>query len=105
MTGPLPPRGTLPPVRRRLFTLCSACSLLLCVAVCVMWPLSYWRSPWFETGVLEGETTRDHYNTVSGGRFSWTREEVTREGRKIPHKVYTKWRMVPTQPGKKQWSY
>jgi hypothetical protein len=27
---------------RRLFTLCSAASLLLCVAVCVLWARSYW---------------------------------------------------------------
>src|SRR5687768_14703719 len=27
---------------RRLFTLCSALSLLLCVAVCVLWVRSYW---------------------------------------------------------------
>ena len=28
---------------RRLFTLCSALSLLLCVAVCVLWVWSYWQ--------------------------------------------------------------
>ena len=27
---------------RRLFTILSALSLLLCVAVCVMWARSYW---------------------------------------------------------------
>jgi hypothetical protein len=28
---------------RHLFTLCSAASLLLCVAVCVLWVRGYWR--------------------------------------------------------------
>jgi hypothetical protein len=32
----------MPPVRSRLFTLCSAVSLLLCAAVCVLWIRSYW---------------------------------------------------------------
>ena len=32
------------PMRRRLFTLCTALSLLLCVAVCVLWVRSYWRN-------------------------------------------------------------
>ena len=32
---------------RRLFTLCSAVSLLLCVAVCVLWVLSYTVRPEF----------------------------------------------------------
>jgi hypothetical protein len=29
------PRGTMPPIARRLFTLCSALSLLLCAALAV----------------------------------------------------------------------
>ena len=33
----------MPPVRRRLFTLASALSLLLCAVVCVLWVRSYWR--------------------------------------------------------------
>ena len=37
-------------MRRWLFTICSAASLLLCVAVCVLWVRSYWRCEWFETG-------------------------------------------------------
>ena len=32
----------MPVVRRRLFTLCAALSLLLCVAVGVLWVRSYW---------------------------------------------------------------
>ena len=38
------PRDTMPAMRRlarRLFTLCSAVSLLLCAAVCVLWVRSY----------------------------------------------------------------
>jgi hypothetical protein len=33
-------------VFRHLFTLCSALSLLLCVAVCVLWVRSYFRADW-----------------------------------------------------------
>ena len=33
---------------RRLFTLCSALSLLLCVAVCVLWVRSYWVSDFLQ---------------------------------------------------------
>jgi hypothetical protein len=36
-------------VRFWLFTICSAASLLLCAAVCVLWVRSYWRCEWFET--------------------------------------------------------
>src|SRR5690349_20722178 len=32
-------------MRRKLFTLCSSVSLLLCVAVCVLWVISSWRTP------------------------------------------------------------
>jgi hypothetical protein len=35
---------------RRLFTLCSAASLLLCVGMCVLWARSYGRCEWFEVG-------------------------------------------------------
>jgi hypothetical protein len=35
-------RGTMPPMARRLFTLCSALSLLLCVATVLLW----WSAPW-----------------------------------------------------------
>jgi hypothetical protein len=35
-------------VRRGLFTLCSAVSLLLCVALCALWARSYWVEDWFE---------------------------------------------------------
>ena len=31
-------------MKRRLFTLCSAVSLLLCVLACTLWVRSYWRS-------------------------------------------------------------
>jgi hypothetical protein len=32
----------IPPVLRRLFTIASAASLVLCVATCVLWVRSYW---------------------------------------------------------------
>jgi hypothetical protein len=47
---------------RRLFTLCSAASLVLCVAVCVLWMRSYWRrdvvSVTRDHGFVEAELTR-----------------------------------------------
>jgi hypothetical protein len=39
-------RVKLPSLCRRLFTLCSAVSLLLCVAVCVLWVRSYYAADW-----------------------------------------------------------
>src|SRR5688572_6283696 len=47
---------------RRLFTLCSAASLLLCVAVCVLWPASFvrshvWMSPHAEIRADSGRLT------------------------------------------------
>ena len=47
---------------RRLFTFCSAVSLLLCVAVCVLWARSHWVSDqfrWVERGNDEAFTTYD----------------------------------------------
>ena len=38
----------LTPVRRRLFTLASAASLVLCVAVCALWARSFWAGDWVE---------------------------------------------------------
>src|SRR5688500_7111044 len=35
-------RGSTSAMRRRLFNLAAALSLLLCVAVCVVWVRSYW---------------------------------------------------------------
>jgi hypothetical protein len=32
-------------MRRKLFTLCSTVSLLLCAAVCVLWAISFWPMP------------------------------------------------------------
>ena len=33
----------IPPVRRRMLNLLTLLSLLLCVAVCVLWVRSYWH--------------------------------------------------------------
>ena len=58
-------------VRRRLFAICSAISLLLCVAVCVLWARSYWRCEWFEIG----NATRWRTVGSSSGRIyaaAWT---------------------------------
>ncbi len=42
---PLLPPCYTPPVRRRLFTIASTLSLVLCVAVCVLWGRSGHHSP------------------------------------------------------------
>jgi hypothetical protein len=58
-------------MRRRLFTLTSALSLLLFVATCVLWGLSYWRS--FGVGTVSlresplGRTTVTRTLTVDSG--------------------------------------
>ena len=54
-------------IRRRLFTLCSALSLLLCAAVCVMWVRSYgWaESLYYEAG------DRRHGESDSFGVLQW----------------------------------
>ena len=65
---------------RHLFTLCSAVSLLLCVAVCVLWVQSYDASDWVQwtrflyqesrDGLEPGVIPQDHYRTftLSAGR-------------------------------------
>jgi hypothetical protein len=44
------PRGKVPFLRRRFFTFLSALSLLLCVAVCVLWVRSYWVAEMWRVG-------------------------------------------------------
>jgi hypothetical protein len=54
-------------MRRRLFTICSALSLLLCVSSATVWPLGLvrdlriWRteSPWTEWGIHNGALEHD----------------------------------------------
>src|SRR5687768_14684658 len=45
---------------RRLFTLTSVLSLLVCVTVCVLWVRSYWYfdDVWYTAGVAEGKGKR-----------------------------------------------
>src|SRR5687767_2128357 len=70
-------RGKLRTMRRlarRVFTLCSAVSLLLCVAVSVLWVRSYWTTDFvFRTTVDErGRATGSH--SVASWRGSvWLR--------------------------------
>jgi len=63
-------------MRRKLFTLCSAISLLLCVAVCVLWVRSYWfynhlhRSHWTIVDSPGSSTTIEKYldfHSAGGG--------------------------------------
>jgi hypothetical protein len=77
----------MPAVRRRLFTLCSALSLLLCVAVCVLWARSYFRGDhllwsdhqgWFDLNSASGFvwTTRGIYGPGSAGNGRWLYREL-----------------------------
>jgi hypothetical protein len=67
-------------MRRRVFTLLSALSLLLCVATCVLWARSYtadqylgWSSPRQFCGVLSvGGLLRLEHGTYSGGDPGWS---------------------------------
>src|SRR5215208_4961837 len=71
-------------MRRRLFTLCSAGSLLLCAAVCVLWVRSYWvesyaegHTYWIADGGREGRRAEFWTGSCSGGLFlarqrTWT---------------------------------
>ena len=48
-------------VKRRLFTLASAVSLVLCAAVCVLWVRSYWREDIVVHSTPDGELTAASY--------------------------------------------
>jgi hypothetical protein len=76
---------------RHLFTLCSAVSLVLCVAACVLWVRSYWYIDWLSreaggTGFTHQavEIDRGHivchrrYNTVEY-EAGWSFESEPRE--------------------------
>ena len=57
-------------IRRRLFTLCSALSLLLCAAVCVLWVRSYFFAESWNWHLGDGHTgdlycSRGHVSLVS----------------------------------------
>src|SRR3982750_1591825 len=57
----------MPPVRRRLLNLLTALSLLLCVAVCVLWVRSYLVSEYVEAAW--DESTGGHYGVTVGSSF------------------------------------
>jgi hypothetical protein len=79
------------PMARRLFALCSALSLLLCVAACVLWVRSYWAYDSF-TYLWQGNVAGDYHLMQydlrsSGGRLwyslseeNWTAQELARDG-------------------------
>src|SRR5688572_10735000 len=78
-------------ILRHLFTLCSALSLLLCVAVCVLWVRSYWLK----------DTVR-LYDRLPGGRRIYTGEHVYSDrGRITLTRFDPVWR---TLGGKEGWS-
>lgn len=71
------------PMRRRLFTLFSALSLLMCAAVCVHWPFSFWYrhdalwEGWHEPAGAPAQVAVLHVGTgsgcvfISGGRYTF----------------------------------
>ena len=56
-------------MRRRLFTLCSALSLLLCAAVAVGWPVS--RHRWFQAGWTRYTLVTEHIDFANLDNDSW----------------------------------
>ena len=52
---------------RHLFTLCSAVSLLLCVAVCVLWVRSYWWCDLFNADRVDAQ----NYKIATGSVFDF----------------------------------
>ena len=56
----------MPPVRRRLFTLCSALSLLLCAVLAVAWPVSYRRALYVQRTAGGGDWSSV---SLAGGRL------------------------------------
>ena len=64
-------------MKRRLFTILSALSLLLCVAVVVLWVVSYWWMPSIEWGHGRetgfGWTKSDHELGLSAGSVYYCR--------------------------------
>ena len=64
-------------MRRRLLNLLTALSLVLCVAVCVLWVRSHWRADHFQYGRVQFpglRMTEDGYNATSargGLSLSW----------------------------------
>ena len=80
----------MPAVRRGLFTLCSAVSLLLCAAVCVLWVRSYrWTEgvereviPWAALTVPRASRDKFPVRTqavwVSRGSVKWSRSVLPR---------------------------
>src|SRR5687768_10950495 len=80
----MPPMRRLP---RLLFTLCGALSLLLCVASCVMWARSVWRSDVisgpigryeldfrFEEGLVFVDVSRHPWISRPTGEPQWRHE-------------------------------
>jgi hypothetical protein len=57
-------------VRQRLFTFCSAVSLLLCAAVCVLWVRSYWISDYLQTDPAGAGWKRDTAFSKGGAGYS-----------------------------------
>ena len=76
--------GILPAVRRHLFNLAALLSLLLCVAVAVLWVRSYWvatSATWHHQPVRDGESRTVRLETKSGrfilwGRYSGSGREI-----------------------------
>src|SRR5687767_2734807 len=61
---------------RRLFTLCSGLSLLLCVAVCVVWVRSYWATDFVWRGEPGAEDAGLIYTDEGAATFAAGRPTV-----------------------------
>ena len=86
-------------MRRRLFTLCAAASLVLCVAVCALWVRSYWVG---YSGIVRHETLtadgyRERFVLFASGRgtfgigFDTVRDDGA-EARRLGYTPPRRWR-------------
>jgi hypothetical protein len=67
---------------RRLFTLVSAVSLLLCVATCVLWVRASWTEDDFDLGGIGGDA--DWWASSSGGELALIRQAGDDFGEPLP---------------------
>ena len=87
-------------MKRRLFTILSALSLLLCVAVCVMWVRSYWVADTLSFRYREGTPTRWFFVTSGRGRAGIASYWFNYPWQPTPEWAHGRvgWRTAPVKP-------
>ena len=89
---------------RLLFTLCSAASLLLCVAVCVLWVRSHRTETELYRESGGGHVFRNDWFSLAGGRFHWTRREGVSGTAADPY-AENVWEQRPRRARAAAWGY